>query len=213
MHWLNIQIGQKLYYPKPDNQKVEKRRSLLVVLRYQYRRYDQSQVETTIASLTHNSANIYSYALQVVRDPYWSCSRLHSERTLSESRTKKYGTKPRILAKSWQKSWQESVIRSWQEFTPRFLTRILTKILVKNLGRNSCQDSWQEFLPRSRQEFLKSTSRTTIKLPRILGSNSCQDFGKILGENNSSCQNLGVIPAEISLSFFGKIFQKNLARS
>ena len=34
------------------------------------------------------------------------------------------------------------------------------------LGKNSCQESWQEFLPRSWQESLKSASRTTIKLLR-----------------------------------------------
>ena len=58
--------------------------------------------------------------------------------------------------------------------------------------------------------------RTTIeriKLPRILGSNSCQDLGQILGKN-LSWQELGKIPAKILSRFsLGKILQRILAKS
>ena len=82
-----IQSKNSKFNPKLDSHKVEKRRSLLVILQYRYRRYDQSQAETTIASLPpyYNSA---WYQLQlcfpgIVHDP-WSGFRLHSVRSLSE---------------------------------------------------------------------------------------------------------------------------------
>ena len=52
--------------PKPDSQKVEKRRSLLVVLCNTGLRL--------VPITTLPNIKLYSYALQVV----WSCSRLHS---------------------------------------------------------------------------------------------------------------------------------------
>ena len=54
---------------------------------------------------------------------------------------------------------------------------------------------------------------TTKKLPRILGSNSCQYLGKILCKN-SSCQDLGKIPAKIlPRCFLAKILHRNLGKS
>ena len=123
---------------------------------------------------------------------------LHWARSKVRFLTNKIGTKPRILAGSWQ----ESVIRSWQEFMPRFLSRILARILAKILGQNSCQESWPEFLPRILARILERyTSITTINLSRTtIEQLYCQEclvqiLAKILGKN-LSWQDLGKIPGQ-----------------
>ena len=78
-----------------------------------------------------------------------------------------------------------------------FLSRILARILVKNLGKNSCQESWHELLPRSWWEFLnfkvhkeeklncqKQQLLNSLQFLKILVWNSCWDLAKILDKHS-----------------------------
>ena len=96
------------------------------------------------------------------------------------------------------------------EYTLYLSQNLYFQDLGKKDCQDSCQESWKELLPRSRQEFFNGT-----QLPRILGSNSCQDLGKIIGKN-LTWQDLAKIPAKIPAEIYswqdlGKILVKILS--